>query len=341
MAITAKLTIESAKLSVYPSEAVGQVRYFIDAGGTGALDTRVISSALNTVPKIGSTKDFYAVPGAPAVRFSLAGVGGTTFSNAPNNSTQQIFNLRLTEQHVSFANNTQKMFIDLVYRSRQAASIEYDSSLTQKAVSTYLFQRVEGTSINDRKQMVVSYTKKAGTDGPNTPPEDWPKIKAPITDSVLRFGASIRVCATFYADEISDEQFKIMQKKYCECTNFDDFIFPGDTQLWICSNISATSSDGGYTKRISAELVYNLDGWDTVAVYTDSFTGTNAILSDDVISTLYQPLEQRGAGTPISYTTGNGGARFAQHNTADLSELYWGILGGAENTASLKAMIGA
>lgn len=314
---TIKAIIDSASVSAFASSAEAKVVYYVDMGTDGSLNPSVLVQALATVPQIGSQRDFPDVPGAPAPKI-------LPFGGANGTAPFQMNQMRVAERHVMPTKNSKKIMIQLVYRSRPRPVLEYDSSLTQRVVETYLAEG-NNTSVGNqtRKQMTLDYLFKANSYSPGNPQEDFTFPKVPASSSVLQFGASVGASATYYTDEIDLAQMKAIRENYSNRVNGGLFLFSKDSQKWLCSTISISSPDGGYSYRIGAQLVYNPDGWNSIEVFTYPFNKTKAILSDGVIAKLFSQPDFVEAGTvsPSYNPAGAGAGRFTQHAAADLGAL--------------------
>lgn len=326
-----KLMIDQSSLEITPTGAIGKLIYFVDievAGQPVIPDPRAIGNSMGFVPlRLGNVVDFGSVPGCPQMLnvFSAFTQGAT---GTQNNQ------MRVTNMKCIPLNNSRKFMVEVTCKSRPRPCIEYDSSLTQRTVETYLAGYNQGVPI--RGQMALGCQIPAGYYIPGIQPtEAFNLPRTPLSSQVLRFGASFRISSTYYDDEISDIVANDL-RQYSDSVNSDLFILDNDETLWICSDISITSADGGYTNMIGASFAYNLDGWDTVGVYTDPFTGQKQLLPPAVVDQLYKPLAAEAGKAPQPYFApsnspapgfvGGGAAKFPQHPRYSLVPLVNALL---------------
>lgn len=144
--------------------------------------------------------------------------------------------------------------------------------------------------------MVLDYLLKKGsafTDpatGVSFPLQDFPLPPVPLEASVLRFGATCRLNATYYTDEIARKDLLAATAYYTPTSNSEDLFFVGDQGHWLLMAFPVSTLDGGWTMKIGAEFVYSPDGWDTVGVYTNGFTKQKVLISDENLKKISPPL---------------------------------------------------
>ena len=209
------------------------------------------------------------------------------------------------------------------YKSRPRPSIEYDSSLTQRTVETYISNILpDGTY--QRDQMKIGWVEPANypTNILNTPVT---YSNTPMSDNILRFGASIRVGATLYVDEITSSGLNTFLSVYSDSINATPLVLLNDTAMWLCANASVVSQDGGYSNRFLLEFVYNIDGWDSVGLYQDPITESAVLLDAGVLSKIYSPRLLSGDTGSNPTLPGplqlNGASRFPQHRQISFSNI--------------------
>ncbi len=109
-------------------------------------------------------------------------------------------------------------------------------------------------------------------------------------------GATFRLSATYYADELSDISLADAQNKimllsayYTATTNATDLFFANDAGYWLVT-VNCTSNDNGFSNRITADFTFNPDGWDTTGIYTDPFNGLPVFVNPDFLFEVSKPL---------------------------------------------------
>jgi len=313
MATETKIIPTSVTLHVYTSSAEGEVMYVIDLGSPKG--TYGIGLALDMVPPIGSSRDFgQPIPGAPNPS-ALPVVGAL-----PKGFNKVM--LRCEEQHPTMQADGQHVAVRLVYRSLPRPSISFDSALTQTIVTNYLDEASTPKKPVFR-QMILTTNKTIGNLFPTiTQVNNLPLPNLPYSAPVLQLGSSIRVSSVYYGDSPSLADAVEKFPKYANCYNKGKFIFNNDEQRWLCTKASIDTIDQWHF-TFSMEVVYNPLGWDTIATYTDQFSGIPATLSqDDIDSTMDRRFAAYDGGPPKSFTTGNGVARFSQHYLAELTAVF-------------------
>lgn len=328
-----KVTIDSATLEVFPTGAEATLTAWVDFGVANAgdpKDPRSLGMALTSCGfGLGQIVDVGSVPGCPNMLNVFAGL-------SLGKKGQQSNQMRVASLRVKDTNNSQKWLVAIILRSRPRPTIQYDSALTQRIVETFL-ERVGFDGPIGRSQMTLDCQIPAGYYIPGVQPtEAFNLPKVPLSSQVLRFGASLRITSTYYDDELNADIMNQI-RSLDDCVNSKGFIF-GDTDisLWICSDISISSPDGGYTNLIGADFTYNIDGWDTVGVYTDPFTGQKQLLPPEVVSNLYKPLDNSVTNPPQAYYpplnspgpgfVGGGAAKFPQHVWRDFMPVVTALL---------------
>jgi len=306
MATTVKPILYGSSLETFATDATGIVTYYVDLGQT-SLTPDVLNTAMANVPKIGDRKDFSGVPGAPTQ---------TVFGGSRVRASHD---MRVASIRSRTTDNASKLFLDVIYKSRPQTVIEWGGTGNQVRVDTYL----TGTSDNPVfKQMTLDYTVKKGAYGLSYPTADQPFLKSPVQGTRTQFSASFRVTSTFYSDELNEDEIAKLSQKYTTALNLTNFIGTTDRARWMCTSITAVSTDGGYSNRVSAEFVFNIQGWDTVALFTIPFNKQPAIITDDVAKNLMVPIVGFANKIPDPYLPSQGGAgRFPQQTYADLKIL--------------------
>ena len=152
------LIIDQSSLEVFPSGAVGKLVYYIDNEVAGqpapVASVAAIGNAMGFCPvRLGTVVNFGSVPGCPNMRniFSSFSEGA---SGLQNNQ------MRVAGIKCFPLNNSKKYMVEVTCKSRPRPTIEYDSSLTQRVVETYLAGFDNGQQV--RAQMAIGCQIPAG-----------------------------------------------------------------------------------------------------------------------------------------------------------------------------------
>lgn len=294
MSASVKLVLQGSTLSTFSTNAEGCVTYYIDFEGSGTVpaDPKILSAALLQCPQIGTQKDFPVVLGAPGAVHQL-----------------RVSNLRTRE---SITANAYKHFVDVIYTSRPRASVEYGSSVQQVPTNTSLMANAKGR----REQMVLNWTADAGAwgtlGGTQIPSTSISFPRVPVNASRMQFGASFRLSATYYADEISERNLNSIVNFYSDTINSKPVIDPNDSRDWLITSIGINSVDQ-FEFRVTGEWIFSPFGWDTIAVYSDPFSKQLAVIKQDQLDKVYGGLSTTTAiPNPIN-TDASGIGRWPQN----------------------------
>ncbi len=324
-----KCTIEDCTLECYPESARGTVTYYVsmdDGGPVTNATPQILADAMSKVPQIGDSKDFTIVPGAPNDPSSSVGTPGNI------GLTGHVMRVRCVRSRIP-TNNSQKLFIDIIYESRPRPYLEFGCAGNAVKTSTYLSQA------DGYKQMVLNYkapkgSLSSGTGLPDFPPADTQLLATPTSGTRMQFGSTVRLTNTLYNTEITQSMVRALQGWYATCTNRDRLFFTDpsfngvfdDTLKWLCSSISCVSADGGWTYKLTGEWVFSPFGWDSIDIYTLPFTGQPAIVAQSDLNAVYA-TPQVGKVFRYPPVIANGVGRFPQQECRDMQPMV-GLLSG-------------
>ncbi len=311
-----KPTYLGTGLQIYPNDAAMSLRFKLDltqdSNLTGNPSPDYLRQAIETYfPPIGSPAsalsqlDLFDTSANVGVwSGSIEKIKSTVSGDDDPNSNINIMRI-LSYGIDNLQSNPKFYFINVGLASRPKPSMEFGTSAQQDETGTYLDGSGEQSPANfmqKRKQMKLSFyftpdyfTKNTG--GTITLPNGFnPPITPVEGGSALRFGATYRFSATYYADEIGGStddarnNVLLMSQYYTCTTNSSDLFYKYDAGFWLLTNLSITSADAGFSYRMSGDWVFNPDGWDTTAFYIDPLTGSPVFVDDNNIQALATPL---------------------------------------------------
>lgn len=310
---TVKLTLQNANFTSYASDASGMLTYYADFGNAthNPNDYTVLIQAMAGLPC-----------GPIGTRLSVQVPGGPT---GLNNGllAYHVPRVYSISPRVVQEKNSNKIYVDVVFKSRPRPTYEMGSGTSQVSTSTYLSSPDQSLVQNiSFSQMVLEWLEKAGVygitpDGTQNPPAaiQWPK--EPFTGQKFQFGATFRLGATFYSDELTLSQSSILEANYVNSINLRStgiFNTPqapyDDRRKWLVTSFNLISDDGGFTNRASVEMVFNPFGWDSLGIFTVPFSNSKAILDTAVLNQLNQMLgsDNTSLAVPPPYVPVGGGA---------------------------------
>ncbi len=329
-----KLTIFNAEINTYAPSANATVTYIVNMGNTGFDDPNIMVQAMNLAPRIGSSKDFGAIPGAPNIG---ADSPVATFST-------HALRVSRVRPYISITNNSKVMFVEVTYESRPRPTFEIGSTAVQEKTDTFLTnaQTDAGTFYLTRQQMTIDWLVKAGTytipgSTQKEPPTDVPLPKTTISGTRFRLGSTIRLSSTYYNDEITIANAiglaglytTVVNKTPTFYVNYLSGMGVDDSASWLTTAVGAISMDGGYTMKVFGEFMFNPYGWDTHIVYTEPFTQQLAILRDDVVKNLWSRSVATSGKVADAYNPPQAGAgRFPQQVQYNINPLVGFLSGG-------------
>lgn len=296
-----KLTLQNAMFTSYASDAGGTLTYWADFGATtfNANDYTVLIQAMASVPcgPIG-TPIIAQVPGGPSgLNNGLLGY-----------HLPRVYSITPRVAHEANAN---KLFVDVVFKSKPKPIYEFGSGTSQVSTNTYLSvppQNAFAPQPNTFTQMTLDWNETAGIfgnslDGTQNPPSLIPWPLTPFTGQKFQFGATFRLGASFFSDELTLSQASILQANYVNCINLKSTGLFGatfnDRRMWLVSSFNLVSDDAGFTNRVSIEMIFNPFGWDSLGIFTLPVSGSKAIIASDLVTQWSQMLGSDNPALPV------------------------------------------